>query len=780
MDRVKVFALVVIAVAVALGQRNTGELRVVVVDVSGAPVEAGGTLIGQGTDVRREFTTGVDGRHTFGVLPFGVYRLETTRQGFRAEKSLVDIHSEHPQDLKITLGVAAVETALIVQDADTLLDPNRTGAVQHIGRGTIEDRRASAPGRDVLELVNTQPGWLLEANGILHPRGSEYQVQYVIDGIPITDNRSPAFAQTLGVAEFEAMNIRTANYPAEYGRKLGGVIEVSTDQDRTAGLHGRVVLQGGSFGTRSGYASAQYATNRTTFGLSGEGMATDRYLDAPVEENYSNRGSGGGLAARFDFDSTPDDRTRMYVSRRRTGFQAPNELLQEQAGQRQDRTAQETLGHITHQHVFSPHLLGNVRWMSRDTRAGLWSNPNSTPIAPFQDRGFRESYVNGSIAGTFGRHQWKTGAEAIFSSIEENFSYRITAYRLNPGNVRIFDREAPPTFDFTGRGKNREQAAYVQDLWRYRNLTLSAGIRYDRYNLVAKATAWSPRLAASYHVAPAGLVLHASYDRTFETPAVENILLASANRVEELGGEGAFLPLQPSRGHFFEAGFSKSVAGRFRVDGTAFRRVTRDFADDSVLFNTGVSFPITFAKAHIYGYEAKVDMPRWGIFSGFVSYANMVSQGRAPVTGGLFLGDEAEELLESEETFAITQDQRNTVRGRVRAQVHTRAWMALGARYNSGLPVELEGATDEDFVRAQYGDRILRRVNFDRGRVRPSSTIDLSAGVDIFKREGRKVTLVADVLNAADRLNVINFAGVFSGTAIEPGRSFSVRLQTQF
>jgi outer membrane cobalamin receptor len=682
--------------------------------------------------------------------------------------------------LKITLGVAAVATELLVQDADTLIDPNRTGAVQHIGRATMDDRRASAPGRDVLDLVNTQPGWLLEANGILHPRGSEYQVQYVIDGIPIADNRSPAFAQSLGVEEFESMNIRTGNYPAEYGRKLGGVIEVSTERDRTPGLHGRAVLQGGSFATQSGYASLQYATNRATLGVSGEGMRTERYLDGPVEENFTNRASGGGGAARFDFDSTDNDRTRMYVLRRRTGFLVPNELLQEQAGQRQDRSAQETMGHITHQHVFSPRLLGNVRWMSRDTRADLWSNPLSTPIAPFQDRGFRESYVNGSLSGTYGRHEWKTGVEAVFGSLEENFAYRITAYRLNPGNVRIFDRDVPAAFNFHERGKNREQAFFVQDLWRIRNWTVSAGLRYDHYKLVAQNDGWSPRFAVSYHVAPAGLVLHASYDRTFETPAVENILLASADHVAELGGEGSFLPLQPSRGHFFEAGFAKSVGGRFRIDGVAFRRAIVNFADDSVLFNTGVSFPITFSKASVYGYEAKLDMPSWGMFSGFVSYSNMGSQGYTPVTGGLFLGDEAEELLSSHAGFPITQDQRNTVRARVHAQLHKRAWVAFAGRYNSGLPVELEGATDEDFVRAQYGDRILERVNFERGRVRPSSTLDLSAGVDLWKQERRRARVVADVLNFTDRLNVINFAGVFSGTAIEPGRSFSIRLQTEF
>ena len=87
-------------------------------------------------------------------------------------------------------------------------------------------------------VVNTAPGWLLEANGILHPRGSEYQVQYVVDGLPITDNRSPSFAPELDADGVHSMSILTGGYPAEYGRKLGGVIEVVTAANPRQGLHG--------------------------------------------------------------------------------------------------------------------------------------------------------------------------------------------------------------------------------------------------------------------------------------------------------------------------------------------------------------------------------------------------------------------------------------------------------------------------------------------------------------------------------------------------------------
>jgi hypothetical protein len=765
---------------VAYSQRNAGDIRLQVVDASGSPVEADVRLTGHATDVNRTFVTNADGRYIARVLPFGPYRLEVSRAGFASETISVDIRSEHPLDLRVTLGVAQIETALVVRDSDTLVDPSSTGAIQHIGRESIADRRSSTPGRSVVDLLNTQPGWLLEANGVLHPRGSEYQVQYVIDGIPMADNRSPAYAQSLGVEEFESMDVRTGNYPAEYGRKLGGVIEVSTDHDRRPGFHGTAVLQGGSFGTASGYASALFSTDRMTFGLSAEGMTTDRYLDPPVEQNFTNYGSGGSFSIRADRDWSDSDRTRVYLQRHRTGFLVPNESLQQSVGQRQDRTAEETMGHLSHQHVFSPRVLANVRLMARDTNASLWSNVLSTPIAPEQDRGFRETYLSGTVSATQGAHELKAGVDAIYGSIHETFGYRITAYRLDPGNVRIFDRDVPPTFAFADRSTDREQGAFIQDLWRVRNLTISAGVRFDHYRVVADATAWSPRLGIAYYVPAAKLVLRASYDRTFETPAVENILLASSNRLSAFGGEGAFLPLEPARGNFYEAGFSKAVGGHLRLDGCWYRRDIRNFPDDSLLLNSGVSFPIAFSKGEIYGYEAKVDVPRWGPFSGFVSYANMVGRGITPVSGGLFLGDEAGELLESAGSFPITQDQRNTVRARVRFQAHPRVWLAFGGRYNSGLPVEVEGPTNTDFVRAQYGQRILDRVNFSRGRTRPSSAVDASLGWDLWRQERRNLRLTFDALNLADNLNVVNFSGVFSGTAVEPPRSFAIRLRTEF
>jgi hypothetical protein len=204
----------------------------------------------------------------------------------------------------------------------------------------------------------------------------------------------------------------------------------------------------------------------------------------------------------------------------------------------------------------------------------------------------------------------------------------------------------------------------------------------------------------------------------------------------------------------------------------------RNFADDNLLLNTGVSFPIAFRRAQISGTEVRLELPHWGPLSGLVSYANMLGVGYLPITGGLLLGEEAMTSLTSTDRFPVTQDQRNTVRGRLACQVSARAWVALAASYGSGLPVESGG--DRQQAIAQYGQRIVDRVDLARGRVLPFASLDASAGIVLVKTRKHPVRLQADLLNLTGRLNVIDFAGLFSGTALAPPRIVGLRLQAEF
>lgn len=767
------------AALTASAQKQMGELRLQIFDATGAPLPAQVSVVSLSNQVQISGPASPGGRWSARLLPFGSYRLRVEMAAFIPLEEILEIRSEVPLERRVTLGVAPVETQVQVRDFDTLL-PSSPGWKQQIGRETLESHRAAQPSRAVLQLVNTQPGWLLEANGVLHPRGSEYDTQYVIDGIPILDNRSPAFAPAFEVEELESMTVRTGGYPAEYGRKLGGVVELVTWRDERAGLHGRLMTQGGSFGTGLGHAALQYRLGRVTAGFSSQGAFTNRFLDPPVEHNFTNRATGGGATGRLEIEATDNDRLRFYVHQKRTGFLVPNEALQQAAGQRQDRTNHESLGSVSWQRVLSPRWLLDARGMGREVSAALWSNSLSTPILADQDRAMREAYGAVSASSSFGRHAVKFGFETSQTALRERFGYQITdpSYFLEDGEL-----EFPVNFRFLGRRRGSEAGAYVQDTIRAGAFTLNAGLRWDRYSLLVKENYVSPRAGIAWNWDAAGLVLRANYDRAVTTPAVENLLLASSQEAWQLTEETTGLPLRPARGNFYEAGFSKRLAGRLRLDGAVYRRDIRDFADDDVFLNTGVSFPISFDRARIQGVEAKLELPEWRGVTGFISYSNLSGTGFLPLTGGLFLEEDSAELLASRDSFRITQDQRNTVQTRFRYQFHRRAWAAAGFWYNSGLPFERESDDefdDLDQLRERFGQRVLDQVSIPRGRVRPSHSIDLSAGVEIWREEGRSATLQADLLNTANRLNLINFAGLFSGTAIGIPRMFSLRLDIKF
>jgi outer membrane cobalamin receptor len=765
--------LLLILWAVSLcAQSNSGELRLKVTDPAGLGVKSSVQLVSEGNQVRKTLITDETGNLTAKLLPFGLYRLEVQGEGFAPYTDSIEIRSAIPAEYHVTLRIAPMSTSVTVNDAATLIDPHSSGSINRIGKDTIADRVTSLPGRSLQDLVNSQPGWLYEGNAVLHPRGSEYQTQLVVDGVPLTDNRSPSFGPEIEADDVQSMSIYTAGIPAEYGRKMGGVVEMVTAKDSDAGLHGEAVLAGGSFDTADGYLLTQYGWGKNTLGFNAEGAMTERYLNPPVVENYTNNGTTGDFGASYERDFTNHDRLSLSVRHEFSRFLVPNELVQQTAGQRQDKNNYETMGIVSYQHLFSANVVADLHGMVRDDSEGLSSNPFSTPIIVFQQNGFREGYFKGTISIHHAKQEWKAGIESDSTFLRENFSDVITDFTQ-------FDPGTPPTYNFGENRPSLEQSAFVQDLIRLGNWTVSAGLRWDHYQLLVNQNAVSPRLGVSRYFRSADLVLHASYDRVFQTPDFENILLSSSPEIVSLNPEVLRLPVEPSHGNYYEVGFTKGFFQKLRLDVNYFDRRVNNYADDDQLLDTAVSFPIAFRKSNIYGAEGKVDIPHWRRLSGFVSYSYMVGSAYLPVTGGLFLGTDATNALsQTNGRFWVSQDQRNTVRTRFRYQIVERCWVALGAEYGSGLPVEFDG-TEEQAV-AQYGQAIVSRVNFDTGRVKPSLSIDASAGADLWKKDKLAMRLQADVQNINNRLNVIDFAGLFSGNAIAPPRSYNLRLTTSF
>jgi hypothetical protein len=792
------------------GQSNSGELRLKVTDPAGLAVKTTVQITNEASQYRNTLATDDQGNLDAKRLPYGIYQVQIQVPGFAAVSESVEIRSALPLDRTIPLKVASVSESVQVSASQTLVDPYRAGSVNSMGLQTIQNRLTALPGRSMQDLVNSQPGWLYEGNAVLHPRGSEYQTQFVVDGIPLTDNRSPSFGPEPAEADdVESIDIYTAGIPAEFGRKMGGVVEVNTLKSEDPGFHGQLTLFGGTYDTAGINTQDQYTWQGNTLGLSASGNMTGHFLNPVVLENYTNNGTTASFALSYERELTPKDRLTFIVRHELARYQIPNELVQQNGaylpnadnttgcppappepsdcvyipgGQLQTGDNFETLGSVSYQHIFSSDTIGVLRGMARDNSNDFYSNDASWPLIATQHNDFKEIYFNGSVSIHHGRQEWKAGIESDSIFLHENTGYVIPDCEdptdpQCPINLGILDSGAI-TFAFQGNRPDLEQAAYVQDLIRLGNWTINAGLRWDHYQLLLNQNALSPRLAVSRYFPTIGLNIHASYDRIFQTPSFENILLASSPAAEAIDTSvpALLLPVQPSHGDYYELGATKAFFGKLRLDTNMFRRDVNNYADDSQVLSTGISFPIAFDKAILYGAEAKLQLLPWKGFSGFASYSYIVGNAWFPVTGGLFLGDDA--INPTTGHFPDSQDQRNTVRARVRYQVAPRVWLALGCDYNTGLPFQPD-LTPEQYA-TEYGQVVVNHLNFNRDRILPYFTQNASVGVDLYQREKRSVRFQGDVANISNTLELIDFGGLFSGNAIGPPRQYTFRLVTTF
>ncbi|MDE0123935.1 MAG: TonB-dependent receptor [Bryobacterales bacterium] len=784
-------AIAVLVIATAPGGQSQvmeGRLDVRVVDPSGQGVPAVLELASSSPQFTATAAADAEGRALFRRVPPGTYLLVASHPGFAAAERTVEVRSAVPQSIRIAMVIATVDASITVGSTMPLFEPFRPSQGTGAGREALDRALGATLGRSIVDIVTAMPGWLVEANAVLHPRGSEYDTQYVIDGMPLYDNRSIGFAPAFETSEFEAVTVLVAGIPAEYGRRLAGVIALDTRRSAALGHHSSMDVLAGGYGTRLGAFSHQYAKGRNELSVGLLGGSTDRYLDPPSIENLNNKATSGGGNLRFATDAGDRSRLTVYARANRTGFRVPHHPAQEEAGHRQDRSSSESAGQLHFQRTLSRRSLLSVRGMVRDLTSELWSNELSTPVYVLQDRGFRERAVMGDITIDSESHTIKIGGDLRFSALREAFQM------AEPDELPEFD------LDFHSRRGSTEASVYIQDQFRIGNFAANLGVRFDEYRLLITDRALSPRLAASYYVPRAELQIYASYDRIFQPPPHENLLLSSAAPGLGIDDVEGALAVPASRAHFAEVGFRKPIGNAVRIDAKHYWRRFENAIDDDVFLQTGLSFPITFESAEVEGTEVRLEAPRWKGISAFASYSHMLGLTRSPVTGGLFIeGGEAEELRDVATEFPISQDQRNTVAAMVRFQPHRRFWASFGIRYGSGLPVELddddddddegEGGDegdgdddddDDDHADGLISDAILNRVNFERSRVAPNLSLDLSFGSRIWMRGSRSATLQFDLRNATDRLNVINFSGLFSATALAPGRQASVQLRLRF
>jgi len=149
--------------------------------------------------------------------------------------------------------------------------------------------RVNLPGA----LVTVAPGMIRGHDDFVHVRGHEVALNPMINGVSFWENPHAVFSGGLSPEVIQMANIMTGGFPAEYGNRFGGVVDIVTKSGFQMQERGRASFTGGQAGRRSASAEFGGSEGRFAYYLFGTGFGSDRFLSPPDPQAIHDDAYGG-------------------------------------------------------------------------------------------------------------------------------------------------------------------------------------------------------------------------------------------------------------------------------------------------------------------------------------------------------------------------------------------------------------------------------------------------------------------------------------------------------
>lgn len=797
MNRIVFFAVLVAGAAHASAQ-VTATITGQVTDPAGAAVPGAQVVVENTlTRFRREAASGENGQFAVANIPFHTYQVTISKPGFSPEVRVLSLRSNVPANMVVLLQLEAARESVNVSASERtlLVDPEETGTHIQMNQGDIDKMAIGTGNRGLEAVLVSMPGFSQNANGAIHPRGAHNQMTYVIDGMPINDQLTGAFANAVDPNIVQTVELFTGNVPAEFGSKISGVASVTTKSSAGLGrkFTGSTTLSSAGF-DMFGQVTA-LAGEAGKFGYSAviNTMKSNRFLDQVSLDNLQNGGNSERGFLRLDYQAGPRDTLRMNVIAGRSSFQLANLRSQHANRMEQRQLLRDMALSANWVRTINARTTFETTTSYRPTNAQLANSPGDTPVTAAQDRHLSTLTTGFRISTIRGRHQVRTGADWQHFPVSESFAFGITDPNFNDPVSAAYNPRLLPhdltrggaLFRFLGRGTGNFYSGFFQDNVRLGRFQLALGLRYDNYRFLSKGNQVQPRLGVSYNLKETGTVLRASYSRLYQTAPNENLLLSNSKEAYELAPDsvrealGDPVPIRSERQNFYELGLQQALFGKFSLNASYYHKDATDQQDNNNFLNTGIIFPITLRKIRVNGAEGRITVPTYRGLGAAFSFTHARAISTPPFTGGLYLGQDAVDALTGG-AFVIDHDQTFSFQGMAN-YTHKRGWYSsVSVRHDSGLVAGLvtpeSVASDPDFA------DLLPYVNLlsDPPRVKPRTILDVVAGYEHVQDTKRRWDVSVQFTNLTNRTALFNFQSVFVGTRVVQPFTAGARLRFYF
>jgi outer membrane receptor protein involved in Fe transport len=695
-----------------------------------------------------ETTTDADGRFSFSGLSPNRYTLRVSADAFYPQAVTVTLSPREAGQVNFELvPIAGIKEQVTVSARERMLDATEAATARTIDAEQME----TLPAARRAQLTDVVTAFVSSAvaghDNFVHLRGNELSLNTFINGVSFYDNPHQLFTPGLSPDVVQSMNVITGGFPAEFGNRFGGILDIVTRTGFDAGGHGTLNVGAGTRLRDNLSASFGDHTRRFGYFLYAQGFESERFLNTPVPEIFHDFGKGARSFVQLDYHASPRDSLRLVATGDGTNFQLPNTTEDEERGRDFFQRNREQTAILSWDHTFSSSSLLSTSLYERFVGARLLPTSDPTSI---QAAGTRNDLTLGaksdfSFYPTGSRHAFKAGVDLTLLRLREDFSF----------DPRGEDFDVGP-FVFRGRETGGQASAYFQDQWRVtKNLSANLGLRYDQYSLVTSAHAFSPRVNLAYALDGGRTVIHLAYNRFFSPPPIENLLLSS-----RLGFDGQ--PPQPSFSNHFEAGASRAVRDHVVVRVTAYWRSDRNSFENTELANVRIFLPTTFASGKAYGVEFSAqlaEIERLGL-SGYFSYTAQRALQTAPASGGFTIED-APPGTRGPAAF----DQIHTGDAGLTWREKRTGFFASGAlEYGSGTPASLRDESGEEHL-VRLPQHLVANLYF---------------GVELFRKERRGLGLQFNVENVTNRVFRIAKESEFTPVQYSPPRFLSGSMRVRF
>jgi Carboxypeptidase regulatory-like domain len=760
----------------------------------GATVTLTNDLLGYSQNTVAE----ADGGFRFLNVPDNPYHLRATLDQFRDAHVDVDVRGSIPVDKNLTLMAAFGETTTVTAEKEAVaLETDDSSSHIDIDKSLVQRFPAAVASRAFEQIVLSAPGFSQDENGRYHFQGGHSQQLLVIDGQPIGDQVGVTFSNSLNPAIAQEMEIVTGGIAAEYGEKANGVINLTT---RSAlgqnGWKGDVGAGAARFSTQEGSVAVGHGSSRSGIFLNLDGSRSDRFLDPVSFDNFHNHGTTRRGFFRYDLAPESSSSLRFTGSGGRTDRDVTNLPSQQEAGQNQRVTSTDWNANLGYQLIASQGTVLDAQIYGRDNRLKLLPSAGDTPVTAEQNRSLANQGGNFALSKEIGPNVFKVGVQAKRFPIRESFRFGITDPGLNDPDVDGYNPNLAPydltrggsPFVFSGSRAGKYYAGYAQDTFKWKDLTINAGLRYDKNNLFRTEDLLQPRIGLAYYIPATKTVLRASYDRMFITPEYENILLSSSAAAASLVPPDVQQSNQLGSGEIFNVserhtawnfGLQQGIGSGLRIDLSYWKRKVVNAADQDQFFNTGIVFPLNFKGGDLNGWNARLDAGPYQGLRGYLSLGHVHALYDPPFVGGLFLDSGALDTLTAG-PFLIDHDQDLQEQLGIFWDIpKTGFWAGVTQRYDSGLVTD--AGTPGDVLSSPdtaYAEPFIR-FNETPQRIKPRTVWSFSLGVRL-QQYGLPFEIQVDALNAFDEKGLYNFQSVFGGTHVIPPRTIAGRIRYVF